>query len=484
MRKILIALGSGSLLALGCVPGAVIDDDATVGDQGTTDATAAGTMPADPTTSGALPGSSGEESSTGAGPEATDDTTTSDDPSTGPGYECGNDEIEGDEVCDGADLDNLGCASQGFDGGVLTCEDDCSGYDTSACVYFTCGNGVTDGSDVCDGDDLGGQTCQSLGFDSGTLSCENNCRALDTSGCGTCGNVITDGGEPCDGVALLGHTCVDEGFEYGQVACLPDCSGFDPSGCGMCGDDSVGGTESCDGPDLAGESCASLGLTGGVLGCTASCTYDYTMCEIPGTPFGSDVGYNGFVLQPGILPCDDISATGTPTGLTDDDQVEVPMGFTFPVYGVNYSSLTIQSNGTIRWGDNMYLSYTNSCLPTATNPSTNVLYVFWDDLNPSTGAGEVHYQTLGMPGDQRFVVQWDTANFAGDSADLMRFQAMFHEASGQIDVCYVDTINGGNSADNGAEATSGIQQDSANGFNFNCNTPDLVDGTQLMYIPI
>ena len=66
----------------------------------------------------------------------------------------------------------------------------------------------------------------------------------------------------------------------------------------------------------------------------------------------------------------------------------------------------------------------------------------------------------------------------------MRFQAMFHEASGQIDVCYVDTINGGNSADNGAEATSGIQQDSANGFEFSCNMPDLVDGTQLFYIPI
>ena len=65
----------------------------------------------------------------------------------------------------------------------------------------------------------------------------------------------------------------------------------------------------------------------------------------------------------------------------------------------------------------------------------------------------------------------------------MRLQAMFHEATGQIEVCYVDTINAGNSADSGAEATAGIQLDSANGLQFSCDTPDLTDGTLLLYIP-
>ncbi|MCA9710770.1 MAG: hypothetical protein KDK70_33320 [Myxococcales bacterium] len=435
------------------------------------------------TTSGLATEDSGDETS--SGPGTTDDTTTTEG-TTGPSSECGNDMIEGEEVCDGTDLDHLACGSQGFDGGQLACADDCMSFDTSGCVYFTCGNGVLDGSDICDGADLGGATCQSIGmnFDGGTLGCENNCRAFDTSECSTCGNVIVEGDEPCDGVALLGHSCEDEGFEYGQLGCLADCTDFDTSGCGLCGDGSIGGAESCDGADLAGQTCASLGLTGGTLGCTASCTFDFTMCEIPGTPFGSDVGYNGFMLQPGVLPCDDISATGTPTLLTDDSALEVPMGFQFPVYGVLQSNITIQSNGTIRWGDNTYLTYNNTCLPSATAPSTNVLYVFWDDLNPSLGLGEVYYQTLGMPGAQRFVVQWDTANFGGDTVDLMRLQAMFHEATGQIDVCYVDTINAGNTANSGAEATAGIQLDSTTGLQFSCNTPDLTDGTQLMYVPI
>lgn len=482
MRRALIVLGGGGLLGLGCGPVEIIGDESTGVSPGTSGVSTSTTL-LDPTTSGQIPEGSSDESGLDSGSGEPGDTTMSMG-STGPGFECGNDVIEGDEVCDGTDLGNLGCASQGFDDGELACERDCSGYDVSGCVYFTCGNGILDGADVCDGNELGGDTCQTLGFDSGTLGCENNCQAFDTSGCGTCGNVIVDGEEPCDGVALLGQTCEDEGFDYGQIACLPDCSGFDPSGCGLCGDNSVGGTESCDGPDLGGQTCASLGLVGGVLGCTASCAYDFGACDIPGMPFGNDIGYNGYSLQPGVLPCDDISATGTATGLTDDSQVAVPMGFTFPVYGVDYTNLTIQSNGTIRWGDDMYLSYTNTCLPTATNPSTNVLYVFWDDLNPNTGAGEIYYQTLGMPGDQRFVVQWDTANFGGNTLDLMRFQAMFHEATGRIDVCYVDTINAGNTADSGAEATAGIQLDSGTGFQFSCNTPNLVDGTQLMYIPI
>ena len=69
-------------------------------------------------------------------------------------------------------------------------------------------------------------------------------------------------------------------------------------------------------------------------------------------------------------------------------------------------------------------------------------------------------------------------------SDLMRFQAVMHEGTGIIDVCYVDTINAVNVGNNGAEATSGIQRDSATGFDFSCDTPDLVDGTQLLYIPL
>ena len=58
-----------------------------------------------------------------------------------------------------------------------------------------CGNGVKEPGEYCDGEDLGGATCESLGFDGGTLSCQQDCR-LDASEC--------EGGHPLH--ALFGET--------------------------------------------------------------------------------------------------------------------------------------------------------------------------------------------------------------------------------------------------------------------------------------
>lgn len=49
-----------------------------------------------------------------------------------------------------------------------------------------CGNGVLESGEVCDGADLGGQTCVSQGFDGGVLSCNAGCSAFVTSGCFDC----------------------------------------------------------------------------------------------------------------------------------------------------------------------------------------------------------------------------------------------------------------------------------------------------------
>ncbi len=46
----------------------------------------------------------------------------------------------------------------------------------------TCGNGQLDGQEPCDGNNLGGRTCLSQGFDGGTLTCNTNC-TLNTAGC-------------------------------------------------------------------------------------------------------------------------------------------------------------------------------------------------------------------------------------------------------------------------------------------------------------
>lgn len=98
---------------------------------------------------------------------------------------CGDDRRQGTEVCDGSDLGGQTCALQGLGGGTLGCTSDCSAYDTSACsgTVAECGNETLDGSEVCDGTNLDGATCESLGLGTGSLACGTSCLEYDTSGC-------------------------------------------------------------------------------------------------------------------------------------------------------------------------------------------------------------------------------------------------------------------------------------------------------------
>jgi hypothetical protein len=49
---------------------------------------------------------------------------------------CGNGIREGNEVCDGMDLDDMTCADHGFGGGMLMCDDSCN-LDMTPCCYTT-----------------------------------------------------------------------------------------------------------------------------------------------------------------------------------------------------------------------------------------------------------------------------------------------------------------------------------------------------------
>ncbi len=56
---------------------------------------------------------------------------------------------------------------------------------TASVVVTICGNNIIEGDEVCDGTDLAGESCQSRGYDGGTLSCKLDCSGFDTSGCTT-----------------------------------------------------------------------------------------------------------------------------------------------------------------------------------------------------------------------------------------------------------------------------------------------------------
>ncbi|MBW2976522.1 tandem-95 repeat protein [Candidatus Woesearchaeota archaeon] len=73
---------------------------------------------------------------------------------TSAGQVCGNDFIEGDEVCDGSDLDGKTCQDFGYTNpDTLACNQVCSDFDTSACAAV-CGNGDTEPGEECDDGNL------------------------------------------------------------------------------------------------------------------------------------------------------------------------------------------------------------------------------------------------------------------------------------------------------------------------------------------
>lgn len=115
----------------------------------------------------------------------------------------------------------------------------------------SCGGfGIRDTNEECDvplfggGPDFGGRDCASYGFSGGSLSCDD-CW-IDRSGCfegPRCQhNGVVDGTEECDPTVALAETCADRGFAGGTLACSSSCvidesqcelppsaDGFDPT---------------------------------------------------------------------------------------------------------------------------------------------------------------------------------------------------------------------------------------------------------------
>ena len=415
---------------------------------------------------------------------AADGGTVGDDDDGGQPTTCGNNVIDGADVCDGVDLGGQTCMGLGFQQGALTCSANCKGLVLDGCGWFECGNGEREGDEDCDGT-VGAATCADVGFDNGTLFCTTDCE-YDSAMCGICGDEFLDPGEDCEAGMPLDTSCQDLNFDSGTVACGRDCL-FDSTDCQTCGNNAAEGSESCDGADLKGATCAGLGLEGGQISCAQSCSFDLSGCDIAGLPFGSDDFYTGLSLDAGVLACDDISGTGLDLNLGDDSSATVGIGFDFAFYGVMYSQVRVQSNGTINFGGASTPGYTNSCLPGAGSGANNVLLPFWDDLDPSADfSAAVRTQTLGLAGTQRMIVEWDTPFYASaNSGDHVVIRVALYEGSNAIDVCYVDTQGGaGSGGNNGQSATSGIQLDALTNIQFSCNAPELTDGLQLTYLPI
>ncbi|WP_240643778.1 S8 family serine peptidase [Antribacter gilvus] len=177
------------------------------------------------------------------------------------------------------------------------------------------------------------------------------------------------------------------------------------------------------------------------------------------------VGTGGFV------------AGDTKLTLTGDDvATSVPLPFAFPLYGTDYSTAFVSSNGFLNFLASA-TSLSNVAIPAAGVPNA-ALYPFWDDLLIDSSAG-VYTATSTIGGVQAFTLEWRNVRKYSPSTDRVNFSVTMFE-DGKVVYGYGDLTE--TATAKGSSATVGLEN--ANGTiasQFSYNTAGLSDGMSITY---
>ncbi|MFM8310415.1 MAG: S8 family serine peptidase [Ilumatobacteraceae bacterium] len=149
----------------------------------------------------------------------------------------------------------------------------------------------------------------------------------------------------------------------------------------------------------------------------------------------------------------DYNVGATRRSLADDAGVSVALPFSFPFYGVSYSTVTMSSNGYIRFGTADATSFLNTPIPNILEPN-NIAAPWWDDINPSL-SGSTWTIVQGTSPNRRFAASWVDVVRAGGSTNPVTFQVVLDEATKSITFQYRDAVTDLDS--NGGSATVGVE---------------------------
>ena len=170
----------------------------------------------------------------------------------------------------------------------------------------------------------------------------------------------------------------------------------------------------------------------------------------------------------------DPTVGGTQRTLADDAYVSVPLPFTVPFYGVDQSSVSISSNGYIRFGAGDASLQLNTTLPNIADPN-NIVAAYWDDLNPPAG-GSIWSTVRGTSPSRTFTASWVDIFRLGTSTDPISFQIVLDESTKSVTINYRDTVSSMSS--NGGSATAGLESaDGEMGTQISANKAILQSGT-------
>lgn len=174
----------------------------------------------------------------------------------------------------------------------------------------------------------------------------------------------------------------------------------------------------------------------------------------------------------------EISGTGTPLGLGDDDSDFVLLPFTFNYFGTNQSQVFVNSNGNLTFVG-PFLGYSNHCLPTSERQ--DIIAGLWDDLYPPSGGG-VYFETRGTAPNRMFIVEWSDVPHYSNVGDAT-FEIILKEGNNDILFQYLDVDFGDISFDNGVSATVGIQNtpDSCESVSYSCDDAVISDQFAILF---
>lgn len=188
-------------------------------------------------------------------------------------------------------------------------------------------------------------------------------------------------------------------------------------------------------------------------------------------------------------PWIDIASTGTSLPLGDDSvSSAIALGFSFSFGGNTYTSVKVDSNGTLQFGSAVS-AYFNAALPlNGSNGEPNidaVMMPLWDDLFP--GSGQVRYRSQGTAPNRVFIVSWNAVPYyGGSSTQKATFQVQLHE-QGHFVYRYgsVDGSGGPHSPtgsmSNPSGAVVGMELSNSDYLQYARNTASVPSGTTILW---
>ncbi|MGA9522628.1 MAG: CARDB domain-containing protein, partial [Myxococcaceae bacterium] len=121
-------------------------------------------------------------------------------------------------------------------------------------------------------------------------------------------------------------------------------------------------------------------------------------------------------------------------GSLDDSKITIPLGFSFPYYGNNYTQVTVSTNGVLVFNDSGTSSYlSNRAIPATSGTPKNFITPWWDDLEGHPG-GQVRYLN---PTPSEIVIEYSNWGRCCTPSSSPTFSFQVHlYASGMFQVHY------------------------------------------------